>query len=70
MSIALQAACLGVPALRRLLGLSVLSATQLATVLVTLVVTLVVSELIVYALCWGETRNPPNVILSPKNAHD
>jgi P-type Ca2+ transporter type 2C len=62
-SVGLQLACLGVPGLRKLLGLSSLDATQLATVFVALVATLAASDLIVRTLRWGETRSRKGVIL-------
>jgi Ca2+-transporting ATPase len=57
LSIGLQLACVGVPPLRKLLGLSPLSGVQLAAVTAAVIFTLISSELIVRALRWNETRN-------------
>jgi Ca2+-transporting ATPase len=55
-SVGLQLACMLVPPLRNLLGLSLLGQNELVTVAIALAVTLFASELIVRGLRWGETH--------------
>jgi P-type Ca2+ transporter type 2C len=63
-SVGLQLACVAVPPLRTVLGLSPLGTTELGTVTVTLLFTLAASELIVRALRWGEAQATKDVVTS------